>query len=71
MVGRGLPALILRGRVSSTTGGAGGGVGWVRGSGGVEVRFLLADSTRAARAGNFLFRSIAAFSCLHARNDGG
>jgi hypothetical protein len=42
--------------------GAGGGVGCVLGSGGVEVRFLLTDSTRAARAGNFLFRSIADIS---------
>jgi hypothetical protein len=53
-----LPAFITLGRGSST--GAGGDEGGcVRGSGGVAVRFLLADSTRAPRAGSFLFRSIA------------
>jgi hypothetical protein len=44
------------------TGAGGGGVGWDRGSGGVEVRFLLTDSTRAARAGSFLFLSMAALT---------
>jgi hypothetical protein len=49
-----------RGRASSTTGvGATDGDGWFRDSGGVEVRFLLTPSTRAARAGSFLFLSIA------------
>ena len=54
---------MLRGKVSSTGGGGGGGAGGVgvclRCSGGVEVLFLLTDSTRAARAGSFLFLSIA------------
>ncbi len=44
----------------SSTGG-GGGAGVVC-SGGVEVLFLLTDSTRAARAGNFLFLSMTVVS---------
>jgi hypothetical protein len=70
-VGRGLPALMVLGRVSSTTAiEAGGGVGLVRDSGGVEARFLRTDSTRAARAGNFLFLSICGGSCSHAGDEG-
>ena len=65
--------MILFGRASSAAGvgaGAGGGVGWFRGSGGVEVRFLLTDSMRAARAGSFLFLSIAVLR-LFTRSYGG
>jgi hypothetical protein len=52
--------LIVLGRASSTTGvGGGGDEGSLLGSGGVEVRFLLTASTRAARAGSFRFLSIA------------
>ena len=52
---------MLLGRLSSTTTGGGGteGVGvCIRGSGGVEVLFLLTPSVRAARAGSFLFLSM-------------
>jgi len=59
-VGNGLPGAMLVGKRSSIGGGGAVGVGvWVRCSGGVEVRFLLTASTRAARAGSFLFLSIA------------
>lgn len=65
-MGNGLPATTLFGRGSSTGGAGGGGVGWAFGSGGVEVRFLLTDSTREPRAGNFLFLSIAEDCCSSA-----
>lgn len=73
-VGNGLPATITFGRLLSITGGVGGGGGGVGvgalagSSGGVEVRFfLLSESARAARPGNFLFLlSIAAVLLLEA-----
>jgi hypothetical protein len=57
---------MLFGKLSSTTGGGNVGVGVCVGcSGGVDIRFLLTDSTRAARAGSFLFLSIAIVSVFH------
>ncbi len=66
MVGSALPGAMLFGKLSSTIGGGNVGVGvCVRCSGGVDIRFLLTDSTRAARAGSFLFLSMAIVSVMH------
>jgi len=67
-VGKGSPATTFFGKGSWIGGGGDAGVSCGRGSGGVDVRFLLADS-RELRAGNFLFRSMIMISVPH--NGGG
>ena len=61
-----MPGAMLLGKLSSRGGEGAVGVGvCVRCSGGVDMRFLLTDSTRAARAGSFLFLSMALVSVFH------
>jgi len=65
-VGSGFPVTILLGKGSSA-----GGVGCAWGSGGVDIRFFVAGSPRVARAGIFLFRSIAVVWLFFCGGDGG
>jgi hypothetical protein len=65
-VGSALPGAMLLGKLSSRSGEGAVGVGvCVLWSGGVDIRFLLTDSTRAARAGSFLFLSMVVLSVFH------
>ena len=65
-VGSALPGAMLFGKLSSRSGEGAVGVGvCVLWSGGVDIRFLLTDSTRAARAGSFLFLSMVVLSVFH------